>query len=193
MSQNVEQSGADNLKLIIAGFIGVGACLTVVGIIPVIILLIGALLAYRGGDVSNVRSTTRFVQIAIGLGALIVWCAALYFLSENSRIAAEGGFIYYSDKELPSVLAALGVVGFVVIWLLNAIWYKPIESLLQRKSADSSMPASRTGDGPSIMAREALAPYSTADELLKWKRLRDEGLVTDEEFSEARTKIMSGR
>lgn len=42
----------------------------------------------------------------------------------------------------------------------------------------------------SIIKSEGLKPYSVADELLKWASLKDAGLVSDEEFKEARNKIM---
>lgn len=42
-----------------------------------------------------------------------------------------------------------------------------------------------------IIKTDNLKPYSVADELLKWTQLKDAGVVSEEEFREARDKIMS--
>lgn len=42
-----------------------------------------------------------------------------------------------------------------------------------------------------IIKTDNLKTYSVADELLKWTQLRDAGVVSEEEFQEARDKIMS--
>lgn len=183
MSQDIEQSGSDNLKLILAGLLGLGSCLTIVGIVPVAILLIGAALAYKSGDISNARTTTRFVQFVLGLASLLSWAVALYQLGSSS----------FDSDETAQIAFVVGLLGILLVWLLNVLWCRPIERSLERRQAISRQNAKSASEGPSIMAREALAPYSTADELLKWKRLLDEDLITREEFDEARAKIISGR
>ncbi|PZT92470.1 SHOCT domain-containing protein [Sphingomonas sp.] len=42
-----------------------------------------------------------------------------------------------------------------------------------------------------IFKRDNLKTYSVADELAKWKKLRDEGVVTDEEYDEARQSLLN--
>ncbi|WP_347453071.1 SHOCT domain-containing protein [Acinetobacter thermotolerans] len=41
-----------------------------------------------------------------------------------------------------------------------------------------------------IFKSENLKSYSVADELLKWKKLKDEGLVTNEEYEIMKKKIL---
>jgi len=41
-----------------------------------------------------------------------------------------------------------------------------------------------------IIRTDNLKSYSVADELLKWTQLKDAGVVSEEEFQEARDKIM---
>jgi len=43
----------------------------------------------------------------------------------------------------------------------------------------------------SIMSRENLVPFSVADELKKWSKLRDEGVITEEQFLEARRRMLN--
>lgn len=54
-------------------------------------------------------------------------------------------------------------------------------------SRDAVMPQSK---GLSIMGRDGLSSYSTADEMIKWKKLFDEGVVSEEEYQDAVDKIM---
>ncbi len=42
-----------------------------------------------------------------------------------------------------------------------------------------------------IIKGEKLKQYSVADELLKWAKLKEDGHITEEEFNEARTKLLN--
>ena len=42
-----------------------------------------------------------------------------------------------------------------------------------------------------ILQSEKLKSYSVADELLKWAKLKEEGLISEEEFNEARAKLLN--
>ncbi|MCH7630025.1 MAG: SHOCT domain-containing protein [Proteobacteria bacterium] len=46
-----------------------------------------------------------------------------------------------------------------------------------------------TGGSP-IVGRHGLTSYSVADELMKWNELRETGVVTEEEFGEARARLL---
>lgn len=41
-----------------------------------------------------------------------------------------------------------------------------------------------------IIQGEKLRSYSVADELLKWARLKEEGHISEEEYNEARKKLL---
>lgn len=59
-------------------------------------------------------------------------------------------------------------------------FYKKISKLIFRKEVD----------GAQIIKNENLRSYSVADELLKWAKLKEDGLISEEEFKKAREKIM---
>lgn len=44
--------------------------------------------------------------------------------------------------------------------------------------------------GSPIVGRHGLTTYSVADELMKWNELRENGVVSEEEFSEARARLL---
>lgn len=41
-----------------------------------------------------------------------------------------------------------------------------------------------------IIKGEKLTQYSVADELIKWAKLKEDGYITEEEFNEARAKLL---
>ena len=49
----------------------------------------------------------------------------------------------------------------------------------------------RGSDESQIIKNENMRSYSVADELLKWAKLKEDGLISEEEFKKAREKIMS--
>lgn len=40
------------------------------------------------------------------------------------------------------------------------------------------------------MGRDNMASYSVADELLKWKKLNDDGVISNSEFDEMKKKLL---
>lgn len=68
---NAKSSSLDNLLLLLAVLLFAGLCVTLVGIIPVLIMAVGAIQAFRSGDVKNMKVTARFVQSLVILGTLI--------------------------------------------------------------------------------------------------------------------------
>lgn len=63
-----------------------------------------------------------------------------------------------------------------------------LKSILNRQLSKLT---SLTNSDSRIIKRERLTSYSVADELLKWAKLRDEGIVSNEEYHEARSKLLS--
>ena len=49
------------------------------------------------------------------------------------------------------------------------------------------------GNEIKIIKGENLRSYSVADELSKWAKLRDEGVISEQEFQEARNKILKSQ
>ena len=193
MGEDFPSDGSDNLKLILAALIFVGLCLTMVGVIPVFILMVGAYLSYRSGDFSNVRFSTNFIKFLCLAASFVFIILYIYHAQQISSIESSGGYAG-TEKSMRNDFAIISMIALASALILQYLWLLPLERQLPklRSRRVETREPDRTADGPSIMAREALAPYSTADELLKWSRLRDEGLITDEEFGEARNKILKG-
>jgi hypothetical protein len=93
-------SGWNNVALLLAAFLMFGLCFTIVGIVPVAILVMGFAIAYRTGNVATVRITTRLIQLCLVIGAVV----SAYFaieaqnnMSERSEPAPEYHEMVRSD------------------------------------------------------------------------------------------------
>ena len=169
-------SGLDNLLLILSVLAMIATCLSIIGIIPVSILLLGLIISIRTGDISNVKISTRFLQICSLLAAVGFLVAATQAQDEWRR----------NDLFIPAgVFSAMAVV-------LSVFWLGPIsrqlgniQGLFRRKSAGNAR------EKPTkIMDRDGLAQFSVAEELQKWSQLRKEGLISEVEFQAARERIL---
>lgn len=182
----------DNAKLVMAGIMLTAGLVTLVNAIPVIILLAGALIAWRQDDPGTIQTTTKVVRtlyLVIALGML----AGVIFNLPNaigSEIENEyGGYNYRHEVAQENIfgltlgfLAAL-TIRFLVSWL----WSKPLIRYLEEREVEEE-----GEDGPAIMKRDSLASYSVADELKKWRDLKNDGTITEEEFHAARNRILGG-
>lgn len=182
MQEKMTDSGSnsfDNVKLIVAALIFLAVCATLVGIVPVAILLAGLLIAMKGGDIKNITTTTRFVQTCL----LLIGVALIVF-----------GFIgyesYSNDRFLPFTLA---IALLFLSALLEAIWLDPLVRKFSGAKAACNKLAhdmKLSDSASSIIRRDALTSYSVADELGKWHKLLLEGAITQAEYDGARATIL---
>jgi hypothetical protein len=102
-----------------------------------------------------------------------------------------------NNRDIYLTLAAVCSVFLVVTLLPWQVWFNhrveeiaeftgkvvpPIVDFLQSKLEPG---------GTTIIGREKLKRFSTADEMLKWKKLLDQGVITQSEFDEARRKLLN--
>lgn len=94
-------------------------------------------------------------------------------------------------------LMSLGGTAALVFCILATefLWVRPLDRRLHAvREAINSM-SRRIPEKPKvgrIMGREALHPFSVADELRKWKQMFDDELITDEEYQAARQRLLQG-
>lgn len=138
----------------------------------------------------------------------------LYYAKISSRLVQVGalvitlGFIVYAEIDRHSdyptidmaypqyrVLIYLLVLAFVMLGVvaLNYLWLAPVGRHLHRLTAKTLKFISRRPEPSApIISREALTSYSHADELAKWSGLRDKGVLSEEEFTRIKTKLLGG-
>lgn len=168
-----EQSSFDNLKLIVAAVVFALTCLSGAGIVPVFILVAGLVISLKGGDVGNIKVTTRLIQFCLIVGALV---AALNVVSEYKP----DNMAYTTGKCL-GCFTAESPLAFAV----------DPQTSIYGASGKCLCDSDHKTSSPPIVKREAMTSYSTADELIKWRALHTDGVISAQEYEEARKKILN--
>ncbi len=178
-----------------------------VGVIPAIFLGFGIFLMKKNEDFSSVETAVKYFKGYVWLaliGCVLFW---LYFYFDRAMcLNDESNYsIYYTDGNLCSSQTRFKSMTFAVmiftaiaiayLIIIQVLFLNPLESHREWVSVNgifSSKPKSEpnTGAEIDIIKGEKLKHYSVADELLKWAKLKEDGHITEEEFSEARKKIL---
>ncbi|MCI8843658.1 MAG: SHOCT domain-containing protein [Oscillospiraceae bacterium] len=118
------------------------------------------------GEASNRRSVP--ILSVFSLVMLIVFSAAATFINQDFT----GAEYRYGMNWMFYLLAAV----YLAAALVSVIGYRQAKRLgIQAETADMEQAAQRSG---------------SADELLKYKRLLDEGTISEEEFTEIKKRLL---
>lgn len=168
------------------------------GIIPAIFLIFGIFMMKKTQDFSHIETSVRnfkiYMQIAIFIGILF----SLYW--GNQYFSAKQSGDYWNDYEhrrngetlLAVVLMSLiPIFYYVVVHVLFLTPLKTHREWVEKngffKSSKIKINEDRDVD---IIKGEKLRSYSVADELTKWAQLKVDGHISEEEYEEARRKLL---
>ena len=84
---------------------------------------------------------------------------------------------------IPLVLFLLVPLSYLLI--LEFLYSRPIQ-----KNATLIIASNKKKEELSILKTENMKSYSVADELLKWKELKDQGLISEKDFEDMKKKII---
>ncbi len=104
-----------------------------------------------------------------------------------------------NDYSAVFIIASLtALIAFAYILALKHLYFIPLQNHSEWVVANgtfSNKPKNPVSDNlkasVDIIKSEKLKPHSVADELLKWAKLKEDGLISDEEFNEARSKLLN--
>lgn len=148
------------------------------GIIPSIILLIGFFISKRDANIETLKKAIRICKFYASLTAIIVIGVTIYIFINDE---------YYRQDPLsyiilPMFLCLFGL--FLYLLFLDLLFYKPL--INNSYFVFSSEKKTQLN----ILGSENMKSYSVADELLKWKELKDQGLISESEFEDMKKKII---
>ena len=80
------------------------------------------------------------------------------------------------------------------MFIFNSLFFRPLEEHKNWiiKNGIFSDEKNIKSDSTNIVGRDNLSSYSVADEILKWNDLLEKGLISKEEFANAKAKLMNG-
>ncbi len=166
-----------------------------VGAIPAIFLGFGLYMMKKNEDFSSVETAVKYFNGYLLLVLVVFVSRSLYIgFGFRYEYASNGFNILHSEVWIGFVFAA---IAFTYSILVQMLFLNPLKSHREWvvvngifSSKPKSAMQSSTGAEMSIMNAEKLKQYSVADELLKWAKLKEDGHITEEEFSEARKKLL---
>lgn len=183
--ENTPLASNDQAKLLIFTLLLAPTVFFVAGIIPAIFLVFGIYMTKKNQDFSHIEVAFRNVRrltFWLSVGGL-VW-SVLWLITQG---------VSYGDWLTP--IGLMSIPCFAYYLAVNHLFYRPLKSRylwVEKNGIFSNTRISTTVTPASfdIMKGEMLKQYSVADELLKWAKLKEDGHITEQEFNEAREKLL---
>ncbi|MCX9568573.1 SHOCT domain-containing protein, partial [Vibrio cholerae] len=190
--KNQPMTSGDHGKLLIFSLLMIPSLVFFFGIIPAIFLGFGIYMMKKNQDFSSVDTAVKnfkgYTWLAIiGCTLSSIYWGGKYFGAEES---------YYYDEEFFVSLIFTGIALSYLI-VVQFLFYAPmnrhrewieVNGIFSIKS--NSYSDSKNKSVVDIIKGEKLKQYSVADELTKWAKLKEDGYISEEEFNEARAKLL---
>lgn len=177
-------------KILIYGLLLAPTMVLLAGIIPAIFLAFGVWMLKKNQDFAHMETAARNIRGYCGLVAVLCVVAAVTFWAVSR---SESERLFFAIFWLCLAGVAFGYRAITKLLLLNPMrghekWIEAngIFSTKPKASAQVSKPSD-----VSIVQGGRLAPYSVADELIKWSKLKDDGHITVEQYNAAKEKLLT--
>ena len=192
--KNQPLSSSDQGKLLIFSLLLVPSIVLLAGVVPVIFLAFGIYMMKKNKDFSSIDTAVRnfkgYTWLAL-IGCLLVslYWAYIYFTEDG---------IGRSYGDLLIVWLIFSAIAFAYLMFVQFLFYVPLnnhsdwvevngvfstkQKLATKTDVESEL---------DIIKGEMLKQYSVADELLKWAKLKEDGHISEDEFKEARAKLLN--
>jgi len=194
MTQQINKTfnSNDAGKLFIFALLMIPPTIFIVGIVPVLLLLFGVLMLRKSGDFDHIEAASRNYWIFCVLAFFVLVAIAGYNFFEYIEEQPQ----YRSNYRLNDVIgiAATSLIPLFYVGLMKVLFLHPMRAnrdwLAEKFSIAPRGSTSSSAGDIDIIKGERLRSFSVADELLKWAKLKEDGHITDIEFSEARRKLL---
>jgi fatty acid desaturase len=165
-----------------------------VGVIPAIFLIYGVFMMRKNEDFAYIETSVKYMKIYLYLATIALWVfAGILYIDEcdsEFNVCMKNG-----DLEEPFIAVLLSFLPVFYFAILNSLFLSPLRAHRDWVSINgifSSKKKSAAGlmSEPDIIKGEKMKQFSVADELLKWAKLKEDGHITEQEFNEARSKLL---
>ena len=195
---NQPLSSGDQSKILIFTLLLAPSVLFGVGVIPALFLGFGVFMMKKNEDFSHIETAVSNTRVYISWLLMGSVLAVLYF---GSTYGDPYDTIIYNgrwcNKEAFIVSIICSAIAFAYLILIKILFFNPLKSHSEWVEVNdilSSKPkpsATRSEESEVyIIKGEKLKQYSVADELIKWAKLKEDGHISEDEFKEARAKLL---
>ena len=177
------------IKLLIFAILLAPSIFFVVGIIPAVFLIFGLVMMKKNSDFSHIETSGQYFKYYVYI--LLAACAlfALYFAT---TLGAEERYQRRTEDFVVSIL--FGGIAIFYIVILDFLFLNTLRchSAWVEKNGIFSSKARvvENSNDVDIIKGERLRTFSVADELIKWAKLKDDGHITEQEYNDARKKLL---
>ncbi len=166
--------------------------LFVVGIIPIIFLVFGIYMMKKNSDFSHIETASRNFRGYIYLVVTILSLFAVYFAITHFEK-------HDFEEDVWQLIACFSWIAVAIFYLLisHLLFLNPLQAhseWVEQNGIFASKPKERNVDKSQtdfhIIGGEKSRSFSVADELLKWAKLKEDGHITEQEYNDARKKLL---
>lgn len=194
---NTPLTSKDYSNLLVFSLLVLPLLLTLVGIIPVIILIFGVWMTHRHRSIAHLEDAVSLFKRFNYLVIAISLPFSAYSIFGIVRTMSDT-YRYRWEREEYFIILFLSIVCIAAALVYNRLvknrLLEPISKHKKwiEKNGFSTKPNSENKDeNISIIKGAGLRHYSVADELLKWSDLKNQGLITEEEFETAKNALLN--
>jgi hypothetical protein len=189
--QNQPLSSGDHSKIVIFILLFLPSIGFLVGVIPAILLIFGIFMMKKNEDFNHIKTAVKICRGYIFVGLLVSVGIIMY----------QGHYLITHQKSMSffnlAPLLILMSIPILYLVFLSKLFFNPLsrhKKWVEVNGIFSTKPKSGKDSNNqsevNIIKGEKLKQYSVADELIKWARLKEDGHISDEEFNEARVKLL---
>lgn len=192
---NQPLNSGDQGKLLIFTLLMAPSVVFLVGAIPAIFLAFGLFMMKKNQDFTNIEAAVKNFKGYTWLALIGCLISALYWTNVHFNGDQTS---WYNDRSAEIGLSmTFAAIAFAYLVLVQVLFFNPLKSHSEWVAVNgifSSKPKSAMQSSPEpemdIIKGERLKQYSVADELIKWGKLKEDGYISEEEFNEARKKLL---
>lgn len=154
-------------------------------IVIILIAIFGLYIMKKDENFTPIINAKKYIKAYLILLALVT----TFTMPFLCYILADFDLIYSLLMAGGGLVATPIAVNFFM-FVFNSLFFKPLEE--HQKWIIKNELFSDEKNPSNIFGRDNLSAYSIADEMLKWNTLLEKGLITNEEFEKAKTKLING-
>lgn len=190
--QNQPMNSGDQGKLLIFSLLMAPSIIFLFGVIPAIFLGFGIYMMKKNQDFSSIDTAVKNFKGYTWLALIGCALSSLYW---GNKYFSEESSWYYEGEFFASLIFA--GIAFAYLIVVQVLFYSPMNRHREWVEVNGIFSTKPKSDKSSvnqsevdIIKGEKLKQYSVADELIKWAKLKEDGHISEEEFNEARIKLL---
>lgn len=195
---NQPLTSGDHSKIVIFILLFLPSIFFGVGVIPAIFLVFGIFMMKKNEDFNHIETAVKIFRGYTFL-PLLIWGGFAFYYGYLYLTTEYTEDMYSWEKYDDKFYASLLVTSISILYLvfISKLFFNPLsqhKKWVEINGIFSTKPKSgKDSDIKSevdIIKGEKLKQYSVADELTKWAKLKEDGHISEEEFNDARTKLL---